>query len=178
MGYHTSGIYFSSSERWILNSEKRFLLTGPAVNMLVNEIYTLRVRYHFLLVSLSAVTNGYLWRSQQSTVTSSAEYAQGDRETESMCENRRFYHGSVCRVRNKIIYVGILSWRTVYVLTRVIWVFLSHFSATRVINTKRTLSRGHKQFATRVHTLFFINSYNSWRYYDVCARSNIKVRHG
>ena len=43
---------------------------------------------------------------------------------------------SLCRVRNKIMYV--LLWRTVYALAR-------------------TLSWAHKQFATRVHTLFYIS---------------------
>ena len=48
---------------------------------------------------------------------------------------------SLCRVRNKIMYV--LLWRTVY-------------CATREINTKITLSWAPKQFAARVHTLFYI----------------------
>ena len=54
---------------------------------------------------------------------------------------------SLCRVRNKIMYV--LLWRTVYALTGVLfWCLL--------INTKITLQWAHKQFVTRVHTLLFI----------------------
>ena len=60
---------------------------------------------------------------------------------------------SLCRVRNIIMYV--LLWRTVYALTRVLFWCLFP-CATREINTKITLEWAHKQFATRVHTLFYI----------------------
>ena len=53
----------------------------------------------------------------------------------------------------RIMYV--LMWRTVYVLTRGYFgVYFPSSVAVREINTKITLEWGHKQFVTRVHTLF------------------------
>ena len=53
----------------------------------------------------------------------------------------------------------VLLWRTVYALTRLLFcVFFPRCRVTREINTKITLSWAHKQFATRVHTLFYISS--------------------
>ena len=52
----------------------------------------------------------------------------------------------VCRVRNKIIHV--LEWRTVYVLTPVL------FGVYFIINIKLTLSWAQKQFVTQEHVLF------------------------
>ena len=51
----------------------------------------------------------------------------------------------------------VLVWRTVYVLTRGLFlVFISPcWAATREINSKITLKWAHKQFVTRVHTLFY-----------------------
>ena len=42
----------------------------------------------------------------------------------------------------------------------VILVFISIVAATREINTKITLSWAHKQFATRVNTLFYVYSWD------------------
>ena len=52
---------------------------------------------------------------------------------------------SLCRVRNEIMYA--LSWRTIYALIRVsFWCLFKH----------KKLSWAQKQFAIRVHTLFYI----------------------
>ena len=61
---------------------------------------------------------------------------------------------SLCRVRNKIIYV--LLWRKVLMrsLECYFGVYFPRCCATREINTKITLLWAHKQFATRVHTLY------------------------
>ena len=60
---------------------------------------------------------------------------------------------SLCRVRNKIMYV--LSWRTVFALTQCYFgIYFPRCFATREINTNITLSWALKQFVTRVHTLF------------------------
>ena len=61
-------------------------------------------------------------------------------------------------VRYKIMYA--LSWRTVYVLTRVwFWcLFFSRCCPTREINAKLPLLLTYKQSATRVHTLFYISA--------------------
>ena len=54
----------------------------------------------------------------------------------------------------RIMYV--LEWRTVYALTRgLLWCLYPSCVATREINTKITLEWAHKQFVTRVHTLFY-----------------------
>ena len=55
---------------------------------------------------------------------------------------------SLCRVRNKIMYV--LLWRTVYALTRVLLCNSGN-------KHQKTLSWAHKQFATRVNTLFLFD---------------------
>ena len=60
---------------------------------------------------------------------------------------------SLCRVKNKIMYV--LLWRTVYALTLVL--FWCLFPELRSHRHKITLSWAHKQFATRVHSLFYIS---------------------
>ena len=66
-----------------------------------------RVRYHLSHARVTIVWS--LWRHQQLTVTSLAERKTSEWDTGTMCTDR---------VRNKIMYV--LSWRTVYVLTRVL----------------------------------------------------------
>ena len=62
---------------------------------------------------------------------------------------------SLCCVRNTIMYV--LSWRTVYALTRVLWWCLIPSLLLNSGNKhQNTLLWSHKQFDTRVHTLFYI----------------------
>ena len=64
--------------------------------------------------------------------------------------------GSLCRVRKQIMYL--LSWITVYSLTRVSFgVYFSRYLTTREVNIEITLSRAHKQFATWVHTIFYMS---------------------
>ena len=83
------------------------------------------------------VITNRLWRHQQNVKRASVIY------------------GSLCHVRNEIMYV--LVWRTVYALTRVLfWCLFLPLLRNSEINTKITLSWAHKQFATRVHTLFSI----------------------
>ena len=61
---------------------------------------------------------------------------------------------SLCRARNKIMYV--FSWRTVSAPTRGLFLCLFSSFPTREINTKIILSWALKQFVTRVHTSFSI----------------------
>ena len=66
---------------------------------------------------------------------------------------------SLC-LRNEILYI--LSWRTVYALRECYFgVYLPCWFVTREMNTKITLSWAHKQFATRVQSLFYICSCNT-----------------
>ena len=79
-------------------------------------------------------------------------------ETRGLCVNILVlgsFMDSLCRGRNEIMYV--LLWRTVYALTRVLFWCLFPLLLRNEINTKITLLWAHKQFATRVHTLFSIN---------------------
>ena len=91
----------------------------------------------------------WLWRHQQNIKRAS--------ETRGLCVKilvLASFMDSLCRVRNEIMYV--LLWRTVYALTQVLFwcLFPSSVILVFIINTKITLSWAHKQFATRVHTLF------------------------
>ena len=62
---------------------------------------------------------------------------------------------SLCHLRNKIMYV--LLWWTVFALTRVLfWCLFPSLLCNSDIYIKITLSWAHKQFDTRVHTLFYI----------------------
>ena len=83
-----------------------------------------------------------MWRHQQSIMTSSAERKPSDWDTGTACKDRHFlssFMDSLCRVRNKIMYV--LSWRTVSALTRDLFgVYFPLCFATREMNTKITLS--------------------------------------
>ena len=108
---------------------------------------------------------------------SSAERISSEWDTGTMCENfvLSLFMASLCRVRNKAMYI--LSWRTVHALTRMECYFSACFvrcHATQQINTKIIPSWGHEQFATQVHTLFYmysichtpemyVHTYSMWR---------------
>ena len=63
------------------------------------------------------------------------------------------FMGSLCRVRNKIMYG--LSWQTVYALTRVLfWCLFPSLLRNSGNKHQNNPSWAHKQFATWVHTLF------------------------
>ena len=64
------------------------LLTRPVVNIAVNKIDILRVRYHFSRDRVTIVWS--LWRHQQSIVTTSAERKSSEWDTGTMCKDRRF----------------------------------------------------------------------------------------
>ena len=90
------------------------------------------------------VINNRLWRHQQNEYRGS--------ETRGRCVKivvLSSFMDTLCRVRNKIIYV--LSSRTVSALTRGLFLCL-------LINTKITIEWALKQFVTRVHTLFSIKT--------------------
>ena len=81
----------------------------------MNIAVTKIVRYHYSRDRITIVWS--LWRHQQSIVTSSTERKPSEWDTGTMS-----FMDSLCRVRNKIMYV--LSWRTVSVHTRVLfWYF-------------------------------------------------------
>ena len=85
------------------------------------------------------VTSNRFWRHHQNENRAS--------ETRGRCVKLVVLYSfmdSLCRVRNKIMYV--LSWRTVSALTRALFLVYIH--------TKITLSWALKRFVTRVHTLF------------------------
>ena len=140
---------------WVKNSEKNatakqtFLhdrpWISPWIKSISNEFYII---IHVIASQLSGhcdVISNRLWRHQQNENPAS--------ERRGRCINIVvfiviYYIESLCRVRNKIMYV--LSWRTVSPLTRVLFgVYL---------NTKINLSWALKQFVTRVYTSFSINT--------------------
>ena len=129
---------FSHDRPWI----------SPWIKSISNE---LDIIIHVIAPQLSGHCDGIsnrLWRHQQSENWAS--------ETRGRCVKIGVllsFMDSLCRVRNKIMYV--LSWRTVSVLTRVSF-WCSFSSGTREINTKITLSSALKQFVTRVHISFYI----------------------
>ena len=123
------------------------------MNIAVNQI---NITCHVFASQLSghcdAIAN-QLWRHQQNVKRAT--------ETRGWCVKILVlaqFMDSLCHVRNKIMYV--LLWRTVYVLTRVLFwcLFSPRCCTTREINTKITLSWAHKQFPTWVHTLFSMGS--------------------
>ena len=98
-------------------------LTRPAVNIAMNPYLTSQIS-----LSRARVTIVWtLWRHQQSSVTSSAKRMPSEWNTGWCVEIvvLPLLMDSLCHVRNTIMYV--LSWRTVYVSTRVLYwcVFLS-----------------------------------------------------
>ena len=96
-----------------------------------------------------------LWRHQQSIVTSSAEERPREWDTGTILKIvvLSSFMDSLCRVRNKIMYVldDELFLRS---LECYFCVYFPRCFATREINTKITLSWALKQVATRVHILF------------------------
>ena len=97
------------------------ILTRPAVNIAVNKIDILRVRYHYSRYCVTIVWP--LWRHQQSIVTSSAQRKPGERRRHgddvSLSSFLSSFMDSLCRVRNKTMYV--LSRRTISAHTRVLF---------------------------------------------------------
>ena len=102
----------------------------------------------YLLASKSSGHVMVLWRHQQYIVTSPAVRKQSE-ET----PNRLFViMRGLCRVKNRIMFV--LEWRTImHSLGCYFGIYSLCCFATQEINTKMTLSRGHKQVVTLVHTL-------------------------
>ena len=110
----------------------------------MNKIDVEQVRCHYSRDRVTIVWS--LWRHQENV----------DRASDGVYVWRSSFLSSfmdsLCRVRNRIIYV--LSW----------WIFFHSLDSprgfsTREVNTKITLSWAQKQFATRVHTLFSIYPY-------------------
>ena len=100
-----------------------------------------------------------LWRHQQNI-------KRARHSTGIMCEDPRFsvIYGFVMSCK-KLDNVCTLVTNCLCTHSSVILVFIScTVCATREINTKITLSWAHKQFATRVHTLFSIYPYSSGLY--------------
>ena len=125
-----------------------FLHDRPWISPWIKSISSeLDIIIHVIALQLSGycdVINNLLWLHQQNVNLA--------REARSRCLKivvLSSFLSSLCRVRNRIMYV--LSWRTVSALTRVFfWCLFT------TINTKITLSWALKQFVTRVHTIFFI----------------------
>ena len=100
-----------------------------------------------------------LWRHQQNV-------KRARHSTGIMCEDPRFsvIYGFVMSCK-KLDNVCTLVTNCLCTHSSVILVFIScTVCATREINTKITLLWAHKQFATRVHTLFSIYPYSSGLY--------------
>ena len=128
--------------------------TSPFIKAISNE---LDIMFHALASQLfghCADIGNRFWRHQQTV----------DRVSETLGRCVKIvivasFMDSLYRVRDNTIYV--LSCRTVYALTRVlIWCLLPWLLRNWKINAKIALTWAHKQFATRVHILFYIY----WQY--------------
>ena len=100
----------------------------------------------------------HLWHHQQLIVMSSAERKPSKWDTGLICEDHPFWSSFMdllCHEK-KMIYV--LSWQTVYVVTRVLFRCLFSEFATQKISTKITLLWTHEQFTTQVRMLFYMCS--------------------
>ena len=87
---------------------------SPWIKSICNE---LDITYHVIASQLSGhcdVISTRLWRLQQN-VTEQVSHGTGVWRSSFLSS----FVGSLCRVRNKIMYV--LPWRTVYALTRVLF---------------------------------------------------------
>ena len=89
------------------------------------------------------VTSNRVWRHQQNV-----NRVRGTRERCVKIVVLLSFRDLLCRVRNIIMYVT--EWWTVYALNRVLLCF--YFQT----NPKITILRMHKDFSTRVLTLFYI----------------------
>ena len=128
-------------------------LTRPAVNIAVNKIDIWRVRCHLSRVHFTIVRS--LWCHRQSSVTPSANVKPAS-ETRWWCVKVLvFMYVLLCRTR---FYVCTLVTNFLCAHSSVILVFISFLlrNSGREINTKITFSWAHKQFATQVHTFFYI----------------------
>ena len=129
-----------------------FLHDWPWISLWIKSIsYESDITIHVITSQLSGhchVISNRLWRHQlnENQVI----------ETRGLCVKLFVFiviYGFVCHVRNEIMYV--LSWRTVIVLTQVLYWYLLPSSLGNAGNkTKITLSWGLNWFVTRVHTLF------------------------
>ena len=147
-----SVLYSPSYNRAFLHDRPRI---SPWIKSISNE---LDITYHVFASQLSGhcdVIANQLWRHHQNIKRAS--------ETWGWCVKilvLASFMDSLCRVRNKIMYV--LLWRTVYALTRVLfWCLFPSLLRNSGNKNQITLSWAHKQFATRVHTLFSIHSNRS-----------------
>ena len=125
------------------------------MNVAVNKINCVTID----CVTIDCVTIVWsLWCHRQSIVTSSAERKPSEWNTETMCEDRLLiviYWFFLCRVRNRIKYV--FSRWNVYVLTLLsLWCLFPSCLCNSGNKYQITLSWAHKQFATLVHTLFYM----------------------
>ena len=158
--------YVSGIHWWLVDSlkkgqyhRKHVLLTRPAMNITLNKIDIWQVRYHYSRDRTRIVS--LLWRHQQSIVTSSAERRPSEWDTGTMCEDRRFLSSfmySLCHVRNKLMYV--LSWWTVSVLTRVIFLCLFPSLLRNSGNKHKNNPLGSTE--TVRHSSTYIIPYISW----------------
>ena len=130
----------------MIDRDMYFLHDRPSISPWIKSICNeLDITCHVFASQFSGhcdVIANRLWRHRQNVKLAS--------ETRGWCVKilvLASFMDSLCLVRNKIMYV--LLWRTVYALTRVLFWCL-------FINTKIILSWARKQFATRVHTLFYI----------------------
>ena len=98
------------------------------------------------------VIRNRLWRHQQ--------YVNRASETRGLCVKTVIlssFMDSLCCVGSRIMY-ALTSW-AVYALTRLrvlFWCLFPSLLCNLGINTKITLSWAHRQFATQIHTLFYI----------------------
>ena len=117
----------------------KWILTRPAVNIVVIGIDILRVRYNYPRDRISIVRS--LWLHQQLIVPSSAERKLSKWDTGTMCKDRCFHRE--LWIRYVAFYFGF---------------YFPRCFATRKMNIKITLSWPPKQFINRIHTLFCISS--------------------
>ena len=123
-----------------------------------NWYLTLDIAFHVLASQLSGHRNVISNRRHQQNVKWASE-------TWGCCVRvvvLSSFVDSLCRVRKAIMYV--LSRRTVNALTSVhVGVYFLPCCATPEINTTVTLFWAHKQFITRVHSLFSMSFSRNFR---------------
>ena len=107
---------------------------------------------------IASQSSGHCDGHQQSIVTSSAECKMGEWDTGMMCEDYHFYrHWWIRYVVQEIKqYMRPRDELFMHSPECYFGVYFPCCCATRVINIKTTLTLADKQFATWVHTLYYI----------------------
>ena len=118
-------------QQLIMMSSTKWHLTRLVVNIAVYKIDIQRVRYHYSHDGVTIVRS--LWCHQQLIMMSSTEWRLSKWFVKIIFLSS--FMDSLCRVRNKIIYV--LSWRTVPALTGVLfWCLFDKHHNNTVMSTE------------------------------------------